>query len=39
MQNAVVPLKQIATGIVPSNEEDGVAMWLERNWNHEHETI
>ncbi|WP_289184168.1 HAD-IIB family hydrolase [uncultured Dubosiella sp.] len=39
VQNAVVPLKQIATGIVPSNEEDGVAMWLERNWNHEHETI
>lgn len=30
--NAVQPLKEIATGIIGSNQEDGVAKWLEEHW-------
>ncbi|MCM1543451.1 MAG: HAD family hydrolase [Blautia sp.] len=29
--NAVEELKAVATGVIGSNEEDGVAVWLERN--------
>ncbi|MCM1063770.1 MAG: HAD family hydrolase [Eubacterium sp.] len=29
--NAVDELKAVATGVIGSNEEDGVAVWLERN--------
>lgn len=32
VQNAVEELKEIATGIIDSNDEDGVAKWLENNW-------
>lgn len=31
VENAVDELKAIATGIIDSNENDGVAKWLERN--------
>ena len=31
VSNAVDELKQLATGIIGSNEEDGVARWLSRN--------
>lgn len=31
VSNAVDELKKIATGIIESNEEDGVARWLQRN--------
>ena len=31
VSNAVDELKRIATGIIGSNDEDGVARWLERN--------
>ena len=31
VENAVDELKQIATDIIGSNEDDGVAKWLERN--------
>ena len=31
-ENAVEELKKIATGIIGSNEEDGVAKWLMENW-------
>ena len=31
VENAVDELKQIATDIISSNEDDGVAKWLERN--------
>lgn len=30
VENAVEELKAIATGVIGSNEEDGVAVWLER---------
>ena len=33
MENAVPELKTIATGIIGSNEEDGVARWLEENFH------
>ena len=29
--NAVEELKEIATGVILSNNEDGVAKWLEEN--------
>lgn len=32
VSNAVDELKQIATAIIESNEEDGVARWLEQHW-------
>lgn len=32
VENAVEGLKKIATGIIGSNEEDGVAKWLMENW-------
>ena len=32
VENAVEELKKIATGIIASNEEDGVAKWLMENW-------
>jgi len=32
MANAVPELKEIATAIINSNDNDGVAKWLERNW-------
>lgn len=32
VENAVEELKKIATGIIESNEEDGVAKWLKENW-------
>ncbi len=31
VQNANEELKKIATGIIGSNDEDGVAKWLEHN--------
>ena len=31
VSNAVDELKRIATGIIESNEEDGVARWLSKN--------
>lgn len=31
VSNAVEELKKLATGIIDSNDEDGVAKWLERN--------
>ena len=31
VENAAPQLKEIATGIIPSNEEDGVARWLIRH--------
>ena len=31
VENACDELKAIATGIIPSNEEDGVAKWLLEN--------
>ena len=30
VQNAHEDLKKIATAIIPSNDEDGVAKWLDR---------
>ena len=30
--NAVPELKAAASGIIPSNEEDGVARWLAAHW-------
>ena len=33
MENAVPELKKAATGIIGSNEEDGVAKWLIENWD------
>lgn len=32
MDNAVDELKEIATGIIESNNDDGVANWLLQNW-------
>lgn len=32
VQNAHDELKKYASGIIPSNDEDGVAVWLERNF-------
>lgn len=32
VENAVPELKEIATGVIGSNEEDGVAKWLSENW-------
>ena len=32
MENAVDELKKLATGIIGSNEEDGVARWLEQHF-------
>ena len=31
MSNAVPELKEIATAVIGSNDEDGVAKWLEEN--------
>lgn len=31
MENAVPELKSIATGVISSNNEDGVARWLREN--------
>lgn len=31
MENAVPELKSIAMGVIDSNNEDGVAHWLEKN--------
>jgi len=31
VENAVDELKAIATGVIESNEEDGVAKWLKAN--------
>jgi len=31
VSNAVADLKQLATGIIDTNEEDGVAIWLAKN--------
>ncbi|MBO5318204.1 MAG: HAD family hydrolase [Ruminococcus sp.] len=33
VQNAHVDLKKYATAIIPSNDDDGVANWLEHNFN------
>ena len=33
MENAVPELKAIATGVIGSNNEDGVARWLEANYS------
>lgn len=33
VENAVPELKAIATGIIQSNEADGVAKWLAENWS------
>lgn len=33
MENAVDELKEIATDVIASNDEDGVAIWLEENVN------
>lgn len=33
VQNAHVDLKKYATAIIPSNDDDGVAKWLEHNYN------
>lgn len=33
MENAVDELKELATGIIGSNEEDGVARWLEQHFS------
>lgn len=30
-QNAVLPLKEVASGIIGSNHDDGVALWLQQN--------
>lgn len=32
VENAVQPLKKTATGIIGSNQQDGVAKWLENHW-------
>lgn len=32
VQNAQEDLKRIATAVIPSNDEDGVAKWLAENW-------
>lgn len=32
VENAVPELKAAATGVIQSNEADGVAKWLEENW-------
>lgn len=32
VENAVDELKKIATGVISSNEENGVAIWLKNNW-------
>ena len=32
VENAVEELKKIATGVIASNEENGVANWLKNNW-------
>ncbi len=31
VQNAHEALKRIATAVIPSNDEDGVAKWLDEN--------
>ena len=33
VENAVPELKAAATGIIGSNNDDGVAKWLSKNWN------
>ncbi|MBR5658947.1 MAG: HAD family hydrolase [Lachnospiraceae bacterium] len=33
VENADPQLKALATGIIPANDEDGVAKWLEKNYN------
>ena len=33
VENACNELKEIATGIIPANTENGVALWLKENWN------
>jgi len=33
VENAHEDLKRLATGVIPSNDEDGVARWLERNFS------
>ena len=33
VENAVPELKAAATGIIGSNNDDGVAKWLSENWN------
>ncbi len=33
VSNAVDELKSIASGIIGSNDEDGVAKWLSENYN------
>ena len=32
VENAVPELKAAATGVIKSNEADGVAQWLAGNW-------
>ena len=32
VENAVEELKNIATGVIGGNDEDGVAKWLSKNW-------
>ena len=32
VENAVPELKKIATGVISSNDENGVANWLKNNW-------
>ena len=32
VQNADDELKKYATAVIPSNDEDGVARWLEANY-------
>lgn len=33
VENAHEDLKKYATAVIPSNDEDGVAKWLDRRWN------
>ncbi|MCM1569404.1 MAG: HAD family hydrolase [Roseburia sp.] len=33
VENAMEELKQLATGVIPSNENDGVAVWLDRRFS------
>jgi len=33
VENAVTEIREIASGIIPSNEDDGVARWLARNFS------
>ncbi len=38
VENAEAELKREATGVIASNEQDGVARWLQKYWNREEES-